>query len=288
MNTHFDFQRAVHLATSGLIVATRQLVGDANETHAVELNDGQHLVIRILRFSGPERARQEVPVQHALTAAGIVAPISLDLKNGDVVGRVCGLDFTVSRFIEGQHPTTITEGLEAGFGRILAGFHRATHDLTVEGTGWMNPLALAEAVQAVRDIDFRRGLEDIQRTTHQVFDADLPQANIHGDVWPGNVFAEGDNVTAVLDLETVEPAPRIIDIGRTAVALVAESTRSPDDVLRAIASAYSAVEPLSRGEEGLLPMAYRLAMVASAAWNIENGHPEHARAMFSRAQGLSA
>jgi Ser/Thr protein kinase RdoA (MazF antagonist) len=283
MRPTFDFAAAVRMATGGSVPRTMQLTGDANETHVAFLSDERRLVIRILRFSDAERARQEAPVQHALAAAGIVTPISLVLDHGDIVGRVSGLDFTASWFIEGQHPTTVSAALECDIGRTLETFHRATNGLTVDGTGWLNPLHLDKAIQAVHDVEFRRTLEGMRPTADELFGADLPIANIHGDLWPGNLFARGGRVTAVLDLETVEAAPRILDIGRAAVAVVAASTRSPTQALRSLAAAYDAGGRLTQSERDLLPAAYNHAAVASAAWNIETGHADQAHETVRRA-----
>ena len=273
MRPTFDFATAVCMATGGSVTRTMQLTGDANETHVAFLSDDRRLVIRILRFSDAARAgRSGKPVQHALVAAGIVTPISLVLAHGDVVGHVSGQDFTASWFMEGRHPTTVSAALESDIGRTLEVFHRATAGLTVDGIGWLNPLHLDQAVRAVHDVEFRRTLEGIRPATDELFGADLPIANIHGDLWPGNLFARGGRVTAVLDLETVEAAPRILDIGRTAVAVVAASTRSPTQALRSLTAAYDGNGRLTQAERNLLPAAYNHAAVASAAWNVNNGH----------------
>jgi hypothetical protein len=47
-------------------------------------------VVRVLNLTTPERARQEVSIQHALVSAGMMTPVSQTMKNGDVVGEIDG------------------------------------------------------------------------------------------------------------------------------------------------------------------------------------------------------
>jgi hypothetical protein len=85
----------------------------------------------------PERARQEVSIQHALVIAGMTTPVSQTMKNGDVVGEIDGHAFTISRMIEGKHPQVVNVDLVTEFGRVLARFRNTTQQLDIAGSSWL-------------------------------------------------------------------------------------------------------------------------------------------------------
>lgn len=75
MSEAIDLREACRQYTGSPVVATFHLAhGHANESHRVELADGDSIVVRILKMTTPERARQEVSIQHALVIAGMTTP----------------------------------------------------------------------------------------------------------------------------------------------------------------------------------------------------------------------
>ena len=81
MSEAFDLPEACRQYTGSPVVATSRLEhGYANESHRVELADGDTVVVRILKLTTPARARQEVSIQHALVSAGITTPVSQTMK----------------------------------------------------------------------------------------------------------------------------------------------------------------------------------------------------------------
>jgi Ser/Thr protein kinase RdoA (MazF antagonist) len=220
MNEAFDLREACRQYTGSPVVATSQLEhGYANESHRVELVDGDSIVVRILKLTTPERARQELAIQHALVNAGIATPVSQTMKNGDVVGEIDGHAFTISHMIEGQHPQVVNEDLVTEFGRVLARFHNATQQLDIAGSSWLSEPTISHEISAVDDPTMRLRLQQMRYDVLYLFDVGLPVANIHGDLWASNVFAENGRITAVFDLETTERTLRVLDIGRTAIDL---------------------------------------------------------------------
>jgi Ser/Thr protein kinase RdoA (MazF antagonist) len=227
----FDLREACRQYTGSPGVATSHLEhGQANESHRVDLADGDSIVVRILKLTTPERARQEISIQHALVDAGITTPVSQAMKNGDVVGEIDGHAFTISHMIEGQHPQVVNEDLVTEFGRVLARFHNATQQLYIAGSSWLSEPTISQEIAAVDDPTVRLRLQQMRDDVLHLFDAGLPVANIHGDLWASNVFAENGRITAVFDLETTEKTLRVTDLGRTAIdpALEMKTTSVPD------------------------------------------------------------
>ena len=288
MSEAFDLQEACRQYSSSPVVATYHLEhGYANESHRVELADGDRIVVRILKLTTPERARQEVSIQHALVRAGMTTPVSQTMKNGDVVGEIDGHAFTISHMIEGQHPQVVNDDLVTEFGRVLARFHNATQQLDIVGSSWLTEPTISQEIAAVDDPTMRLRLQQMRDDVLHLYDAGLPVANIHGDMWASNVFAENGRITAVFDLETTEKTLRVLDIGRTAIELALEmKTTSALDILEMLRNGYEEVDALTDKERDALPDAFRLAVVACSAWHYNNGFQEYALDAMQHAESL--
>jgi len=284
----FDLREACRQYSGSPVVASSHLEhGHANESHRVELADGDSIVVRILKLTTPERARQEVSIQHALVSAGMTTPVSQTLKNGDVVGEIDGHAFTISHMIEGQHPQVVNEDLVTEFGRVLARFHNATQQLDIAGSSWLSEPTISQEIAAVDDPTMRLRLQQVRDDVLHLYDAGLPVANIHGDLWASNVFAENGRITAVFDLETTEKTLRVLDIGRTAIDLALEMKRtSVPDILEMLRDGYDEVDALTDKERDALPDAFRLATVACSAWSYNNGFQDYALDAMQHAESL--
>ena len=283
-----DLREACRQYTGSPVVATSHFEqGYANESYRVELADGDSIVVRILKLTTPERARQEVSIQHALVDAGMTTPVSQPMKSGDVVGEIDGHAFTISRMIEGQHPQLVNEDLVTEFGRVLARFHRATQQLNIAGSSWLSEPTISQEIAGVDDPTMRLRLQQMRDDVLHLFEAGLPVANIHGDLWASNVFAENGRITAVFDLETAEQTFRVLDIGRTAIDLALEmKTTSVPEILEMLRDGYEEVGALTDSERDALLDAFRLAVVACSAWNYNNGFQDYALDAMQHAESL--
>jgi Ser/Thr protein kinase RdoA (MazF antagonist) len=284
----FDIREACRQYTGSPVVATSHLEhGHANDSHRVELANGDSIVVRILKLTTPERARQEVSIQHALVSAGMTTPVSQTMKNGDVVGEIDGHAFTISHMIEGQHPQVVNDDLVTEYGRVLARFHNATQQLDIAGSSWLSEPAISQEIAAVDDPTMRLRLQQMRDDVLHLYDAGLPVANIHGDIWASNVFAENGRITAVFDLETTEKTLRVLDIGRTVIDLALEMKTTPVlDILKMLRNGYEEVDALTNKERDALPDAFRLAAVACSAWNYNNGFQDYALDAMQHAESL--
>ena len=288
MSGAFDLREACRQYTGSPVVATSHLEhGHANESDRVELADGDSIVVRILKLTTPERARQEVAIQHALVNAGMTTPVSQPMKNGDVVGEIDGHPFTISHLIEGQHPQVVNEDLVTEFGRLLARFHNATQQLNLTGSSWLSEPTISQEIAAVDDPAMRLRLQHMRDDVLHLYDSGLPVANIHGDLWASNVFAENGRITTVFDLETAEKTLRVLDIGRTAIDLALEmKATSVPEILEMLRDGYEEVDVLTDKERDALPDAFRLAVVACSAWNYNNGFQDYALDAMQHGESL--
>jgi Ser/Thr protein kinase RdoA (MazF antagonist) len=288
MSEAFDLREACRQYTDSAVVTTSHLEhGFANESHRVELANGDSIVVRILKLTTPQRARQEVSIQRALVSAGMTTPMSQTMKNGDVVGEIDGQSFTISQMIQGQHPEVVNDDLVTEFGRVLARFHNATQQLDITGSSWLSEPTISQEIAAVDDPTMRSRLQQMRHDVLHLQDADLPVANIHGDIWASNVFAEDGHITAVFDLETTEKTLRVMDIGRTAIEPALElETTSVRDLLEMLRNGYEEVDALTDKERDALPDAFRLATAACSAWHYNNGFQDYALDAMQHAESL--
>jgi Ser/Thr protein kinase RdoA (MazF antagonist) len=92
---------------------------------------------------------------------------------------------------------------------------------------------------------------------------------IHGDLWLGNVFAEGDRVTAVFDMETAEHTYRILDLARTYLSARRETELDPKTLLDTLYEGYNsaAATPLTAEERSNFGLAFQYVAGVCALWN---------------------
>jgi Ser/Thr protein kinase RdoA (MazF antagonist) len=217
----------------------------------------------------------------------MTTPVSQTMSNGDVVGQIDGHAFTISHTIEGQHPQVVDDDLVTEFGRVLARFHNATQQLDIAGSSWLSEPTISQEIVAVDDPTMRLRLKKMRDDVLHLFDADLPVANIHGDLWASNVFAESGRITAVFDLETTEKTWRVMDLGRTAIEPALEmKTTSVLEILEMLRDGYEEIDALTDKERDAFPDAFRLAVVACSAWHFNHGFQDYALDAMQHAESL--
>jgi Ser/Thr protein kinase RdoA (MazF antagonist) len=263
------------------VVSFQQVtVGISNETYVVTTDSGARYVIRVIHNQTADSARVEARIQQAMVRAGLSTPLYLRLRDGEHVGRDGDDAFTIADFIAGSHPETTTLKLVASMGRVLGRLHAILHqdELTIGfNTGqWLDPRnARADALRCEPEI--RRRLETVLDTSAAVFEPGLPMAVIHGELATNNFFAANDEVTTIFDFETVQHAPRLLDVAYTYMACVYDDEMPPTAVLDALIIAYNAAtaEPLTPVERSLFPTALRWVAACAAAWCFSRGYADY-------------
>lgn len=254
--------------------------GISNETYLVTTEGGARYVIRVIHNQTADSAGVEARIQQAMARAGLSTPLYLRLRDGAYVGRDADDAFTIADFIAGSHPETITLKLVASMGRVLGRLHAILQqDQLAVGfnTGqWLDPRnARADAARC--DPDTRRRLETALDTSAAVFESGLPRAVIHGELATNNVFAANDEVTTIFDFETVQHAPRLLDVAFTYVSCVYHDDLPPAAIFDALIMAYdsAAAEPLTPAERSLFPTAVCWVAACAAAWCFSRGYVDY-------------
>jgi Ser/Thr protein kinase RdoA (MazF antagonist) len=158
--------------------------------------------------------------------------------------------------------------------------------LDIAGSSWLSEPTISQEIAAVDDPTMRLRLQQMRDDVLHLFDAGLPVANVHGDLWASNVFAENGRITAVFDLETTEKTLRVMDLGRTAIDPALEMKTSVPDILEMLRDGYQEVDALTGKERDALPDAFRLAAVACSAWHYNHGFQDYALDAMQHAESL--
>jgi Ser/Thr protein kinase RdoA (MazF antagonist) len=263
-----------------LIRVTRNEFAYANDVFELTTINEARYVMRVLREAVPKSVEIEANAQIRLRANGVRSATYVQFPDGRYLGEDNGTFFTLSKKIEGIPPGRISLELAADFGATLARIHGCWEGMETPPNKlqWLNrenaAASLAE-YEGVHKSD-AQGLFD--RTSH-LFDLGLTETVIHGDLWPGNAFADGDRVTAVFDLERAEHAPRTLDIARTCVAVGYESKYSLFNLGARLRGGYDSVAAHSL--TGLEQESFHLAVAyvagVCAVWHAAKNNPYAAR-----------
>jgi homoserine kinase type II len=140
-----------------------------------------------------------------LAAKGVPCPTPVHGRDGAALRRLCGRPAAVVSFLDGVSPRRVQAGHCAALGKALAQLHLAgagfsmgrPNALSVQG--WR---ALFEGCRAGAD-EVLNGLEEeIDRelaALERAWPEDLPRGVIHADLFPDNVFFQGDRLTGIID-----------------------------------------------------------------------------------------
>jgi homoserine kinase type II len=140
-----------------------------------------------------------------LAAKGVPCPTPVHGRDGAALRRLCGRPAAVVSFLDGVSPRRVQAGHCAALGKALAQLHlagagfRMARPNALSVQGWR---ALFEGCRAGAD-EVLNGLEEeIDRelaALERAWPEDLPRGVIHADLFPDNVFFQGDRLTGIID-----------------------------------------------------------------------------------------
>jgi homoserine kinase type II len=257
-----------------VIKATRSTEAFANEVYDITVSDGKRYFLKILKKQRPEIIAIEAQMQMRLLAAGIHTPEYLEIKPQQYVGEHNGLRFILSKYLPGASPKIVTPELIRSFGATLARLHDSLQgiDITPNIMQWLS-LGRVERDLSGYNGNVKEILAQLIQTGKGVFDRDLPTATIHGDLWMSNVFAKGDTITTVFDLETAENTVRLIDLARTYTSMRFNSIYSAEEIIEQLTNGYNSVatQPLTSDEQSNFNLAISYVSGACATWHAVHG-----------------
>ncbi len=199
-----------------------------------------------------------------LAAHGIACPTPLHGRDGAALRRLCGRPAAIVTFLDGMWPRRIQPIHCTGLGGALAALHRAganfagqrANNLSV--AGWR---ALYEACRARADevrpglgVELESELRDLEASWPQA----LPRGIIHADLFPDNVFFQGETVSGLIDFYFACTDFLAYDIAICLNAWCFEADGSFNVTkARLLLAHYRAVRPLEAAEFAALPLLAR-------------------------------
>lgn len=257
-----------------IIEATRSTEAFANEVYDVTDSGGQRFFLKILKTQLPEVVAIEVQMQQRLLAAELRTPEYVEIKLGTYVGSHDNSRFILSRYISGESPKDVTPELIESFGATLAKIHDALEGVHVPHNNmqWLN-LQRVESDLGGYNGDVKPELLKLVNTGKVIFERNLPMAVTHGDLWMSNVFAEGNTITTVFDLETAEYTVRLVDLARTYTSMKFNSDLSSEQIIEVLTKGYNSVAktPLTTEEQANFNLAIAFVAGACATWHAVHG-----------------
>ena len=140
-----------------------------------------------------------------LAARGVPCPTPVHGRDGEALRHLCGRPAAVVSFLEGVSPRRVRAAHCAALGAALADLHLAGDGFdmarpnALSVSGWR---ALFETCRADADRVLAGLEQEIDRELtriEQEWPDDLPRGVIHADLFPDNVFFQGDRLTGIID-----------------------------------------------------------------------------------------
>ncbi|MSP82709.1 MAG: homoserine kinase [Alphaproteobacteria bacterium] len=207
-------------------------------------------------------------LMHHLAARGVPCPTPIRARDGESLRDLCGRPAAMVSFLSGVWPRRILPGQCAALGGALAGMHQAGADFSLRRpnnlsvAGWRLLFAGCEAradqVESGLRAELARDLADIAES----WPVGLPSGVIHADLFPDNVFFDGETLTGLIDFYFACNDFLVYDLAVCLNAWCFERDLQFNATkARMLLNAYARVRPLSPAEVAAIPLLARGAAV---------------------------
>ena len=199
-----------------------------------------------------------------LSTRNFVCPRPQPMRDGTVLGKLCGRPSSIVSFLEGSSVVDVTPEQCHRAGATLAQLHLSSSDFTGKRQNALNVAGwqpLLESTSSRAD-EVESGLsnlitEQYESLSHS-WPTDLPTGIIHADFFKDNIFFKGDEIYGVIDFYFACTDILSYDL---AIAINAWCYDSNDIYLpahsRAFISGYESARKLSDSEKSNFPILLR-------------------------------
>ena len=179
--------------------------GVENSNYVLLTERGRYILTLYERRVEPADLPFFLGLMDHLAARGVPCPTPVHGRDGEALRSLCGRPAAVVSFLEGISPHRIRGTHCAALGAALAHLHLAgagfqmarANALSV--SGWRRLFescrADADCVMPGLEAEIDRELVEIE----EQWPDDLPHGVIHADLFPDNVFFQGDHLTGIID-----------------------------------------------------------------------------------------
>ena len=179
--------------------------GVENSNYVLLTERGQFILTLYERRVEPADLPFFLGLMDHLAARGVPCPTPVHGRDGEALRNLCGRPAAVVSFLEGSSPHRVRASHCAALGAALAHLHLAgagfamarPNALSVSGWRVLFESCRADADRVLpgleAEIDRELGLIEEQ------WPDDLPRGVIHADLFPDNVFFQGERLTGIID-----------------------------------------------------------------------------------------
>ena len=240
--------------------------GSENSNFFVSLSTGEYVLTLVER--GPE---QDLPffieLLSVLHRAGLPVPYALPDRNGQALRHLKGRPALLQPRLPGRHELQPGPQHCAQVGQLLARLHLATCEQIMvrpsdRGWAWIQaeaPAQIAGLPAAQRSL-LESALRELAGQESHL--SQLPQANLHADLFRDNVMFDGEQLSGVIDFYNACSGPMLYDLAITFNDWCSTPAGDIDEARgQALLNAYAALRPFAPQEWPLWPMMLRVACV---------------------------
>lgn len=283
---HDEIQDLLRAYDLGALQAAHGIMqGVENTNYWLEFDDGTRLILTLFeKRVKPHDLAFFIGIMQHLAHKGFACPQPVALRDGDVIARVKGKPATLISFLHGKDVVQWNATHTRQVGVAMAHMHRALADYQASRA---NDLSLAGwhelAARIAGQLDgVHAGLRALVETELTWLGAhwpsNLPQGIIHADLFPDNVFFDGETFSGVIDFyfACTDFYAYELAICMNCWCMDEHGLRAPE--WNAMLAGYESVRPLSVDEKAALPILARgaaLRFLLTRAHDVIH-HPEGA------------
>lgn len=246
--------------------------GVENTNYRVTTDGG----VYVLTLFEKRTSENELPfftglMQH-MRKKGIPCPAVAETRDGRTVTQAAGKPALITAFLQGGWPRQPGVPHCAEIGGLLGNMHRAVKDFPMKRSNHMSLPAWKNLVHACRDgaDTIEQGLFAFLETEvadlEQNWPKYLPRGAVHADLFPDNVFFDGNTVSGVIDFYFACSETFAYDLMLTMNAWCFDRHGQLDrGRAEALLNNYNKARPLTRSEIRALPFFGRAAALRIVA-----------------------
>jgi homoserine kinase type II len=246
----------------GRVIACKGIAeGIENTNYLLVTERGTYILTLYERRVRPDDLPFFLGLMEYLAARGIPCPVPVRARDGQSLRRLKERHAVIVTFLAGMWPRRPTPQHCAGVGEALARLHaaggdfplRRANDLSVDG--WRPLLAASARHKDEVAGDLARELAENLDLLERQWPVGLPKGVIHADLFPDNVFFDGDRLSGLIDFYFACTDFLAYDLAICLNAWCFETDGSFNITKsRRLVAAYQTIRPLSPDELAALPL----------------------------------
>lgn len=183
--------------------------GVENSNYLIE-TDEENSVRRSILTIFEKRVREEdlpffIGLMEHLAQHDIPCPLPLKRTNGEIFYPLGDKQAVMVTFLEGQSRSVFSEQHLTQLGCVMAQMHKASRDFRLRRandlslTGWRELYEKTSSELETIEAGLTQLVADELHYLETHWPHDLPEGIIHADLFPNNVFFDGDQLSGVID-----------------------------------------------------------------------------------------